>query len=89
MSDSELKVQPIKWFVAGPGGPGDLLLPDNFFDAGALVHAKTMGTLTSACGLTTSSWTKLWDIPFLVTPAARQCPHCRTIVRESLAGKLP
>lgn len=80
MRTSEVRQPPIKWFVAGPGLPKDIL-SDNCSDARSLVHAKCMGTLTSACGLSASSWTKFWHIPFSVTPTARQCPRCRAVVK--------
>lgn len=42
---------------------------------GGPFHAKEMGTLLTACGLTADSWTKAWDVPFSasLTPVCLEC----------------
>ena len=67
------------WFLTGPASAEDLTsgeprIPD------LVTHAKSMGTNTSACGLTTTTWAKLWDTPFEAAPLARRCPLCVTHV---------
>lgn len=54
-------------------------------DSGAppkrIVHAKRMGTETSACGLVTSTWMKLFHIEFRAH-GIDACGACRERVRE-------
>jgi hypothetical protein len=46
---------------------------------GGPFHAKTMGTAFTACGLNSSSWAKLWEVPFVPT-LAPLCPRCARAV---------
>ena len=67
------------WFLTGPASAEDLTSGEpRILDL--VTHAKSMGTNTSACGLTTTTWTKLWDTPFEAAPLARRCPLCVTHV---------
>jgi hypothetical protein len=53
--------------------------------AGAPVHAKTMGTLTTLCGMTTVSWSKFYDVAF-ASVAMDRCPRCEhVLVAEAVA----
>ena len=66
------------FFVTGPDarlGPNS----GSLVPTGRMVHAKQMGTLVTACGIATSSWTKLWDVPFSRS-SGRACPECVEIV---------
>lgn len=46
-----------------------------------LRHAKRTGTVTAACGLSSLSWTKFFDLPF--SPRERAaCPACALAVRR-------
>jgi hypothetical protein len=45
----------------------------------ALTHAKTMGSITTLCGLSTLSWFKFWDIAFASVTTER-CPQCTSII---------
>jgi hypothetical protein len=69
------------YFVTGPDvrlGPNSgTLLP-----SASAVHAKQMGTLLTACGLCTSSWVKLWDVPFSRSIGAA-CSKCIEIVADT------
>jgi hypothetical protein len=40
-----------------------------------VIHAKTMGSVGTVCGADTSTWIKLWDVPFASSPAPR-CDKC-------------
>jgi hypothetical protein len=46
------------------------------------VHAKSMGTASTACGKNASSWIKFWDVPFS-TILVKACPVCLETVRKS------
>jgi hypothetical protein len=46
---------------------------------GGPFHAKTMGTSLTACGLNSTSWSKLWEIPFSASLSS-VCPKCSHIV---------
>ncbi len=69
---------PVKYFVTGPnirvqraiGGAVSVL-------TGGPFHAKAMGTTAAACGASSTSWVKVWDVPFELTPqpACRPCVH--------------
>ncbi|KRB76083.1 hypothetical protein ASE01_13710 [Nocardioides sp. Root190] len=52
----------------------------------AVVHAKEMGTATTACGLWSYSWRKMLDLPFPLpvgaAPGAKSCPACLAKVIE-------
>lgn len=52
----------------------------------AMVHAKEMGTGTTACGIWSYSWRKMLDMPFPpplgAAPGAECCPACLTKVIE-------
>ncbi len=51
-----------------------------------VAHAKEMGTLLSACGRTTLTWVKLWDIAF--GPHVRGCcAECSSVVRMAIAAR--
>lgn len=43
------------------------------------IHAKRMGTTTTACGQSALSWTKLWHVPF-DQDLERVCPACVALV---------
>ncbi len=76
MSGRTSKVpRPTEWFTTtqffrrGPGGFDDesRLL--------SVLHAKTMGTLFTACGRDASTWFKSWETPFHSARGPR-CPEC-------------
>jgi hypothetical protein len=64
-----------EWFVTGPASPEDLSSSTPQF-VGLRTHAKTMGTNITACGLSTTSWTKLWSLPFDFSPPGTRCRQC-------------
>jgi hypothetical protein len=70
----EIAVGP-RWFLTGPASAEDLTSGDPRIPD-LVTHAKSMGSNTTVCGLTTTTWTKLWDIPFEAAPQARRCPVC-------------
>src|SRR5687767_9581243 len=41
----------------------------------SLAHAKKMGTLHTACGLSCATWEKLWEVPFPAMGGGN-CPAC-------------
>lgn len=41
------------------------------------VHAKEMGSSTTACGASAVTWATLWDVPFSVQGLQAACPTCR------------
>ena len=43
------------------------------------VHAKGMGSTSTLCGLSTASWTTLWEVPFVATRLKGACPTCRML----------
>lgn len=72
-----------KWFATSPfpldvesGGDGTCK------PHAALVHAKTLGTTASACGLDTTAWMKHWVSFDMVSPG-RGCLECRKVVNET------
>jgi hypothetical protein len=47
----------------------------------AVIHAKTFGTLATACGMYADTWQKHWDVPFRANlPGA--CSECASQVEE-------
>jgi hypothetical protein len=53
----------------------------------SLVHAKTMGTMSTLCGQSTFSWFKFWDLAFTSVRLDR-CPSCSSaLVATYRAGK--
>lgn len=46
----------------------------------SLVHAKRMGAVVTACGLSTVSWPKFFGVRFPL-PRTAACAHCVEIVR--------
>ena len=42
-------------------------------------HAKSVGGLTTACGLNASTWPRLFHVPF-PTFHAENCPECLVVV---------
>jgi hypothetical protein len=67
------------WFLTGPARAEDLRAGDPR-NPDLVTHAKCMGSNATACGLVTTTWTKLWDIPFEAAPRSRRCPMCSTRV---------
>lgn len=51
----------------------------------SLVHAKRMGAVVTACGLSTMSWPKLFGLRFPL-PRTAACPECVEIVTPLRAG---
>jgi hypothetical protein len=41
------------------------------------VHAKEMGSATTVCGVSATTWETLWDVPFSVQALQAACPTCR------------
>jgi hypothetical protein len=70
------------WFLTGPASAEDLTSSDPRIP-GLVTHAKSMGTNATACGLATTTWTKLWEIPFEAAPLARRCPLCSARVARA------
>lgn len=77
-----------RWFLTGPATAEDLTATDPRI-ADLVVHAKSMGMNVSACGLTTTTWTKLWGIPFEAAPFARRCWSCSYRIRGMESGSAP
>lgn len=50
-----------------------------------LVHAKVLGTTSSACGLNTATWLKHWRL-FATVRHDRACLKCLDIVSGAGAG---
>lgn len=42
-------------------------------------HAKEVGQVVTLCGLATSSWTTLWEVPFDAETLHGACPVCRML----------
>lgn len=62
-------------FVTTPYRSLSLLTSEASRTPGAYAHAKTMGTNQTFCGLSTWSWSKFWNVPFIAISDAR-CPAC-------------
>lgn len=79
------KSRPAEWFTTtqfvrrGPGTPGEDSRPES------VLHAKTMGTLFTACGRDASTWFKAWEIPFSSARGSR-CPECIAITEAAAIG---
>jgi hypothetical protein len=54
--------------------------------SGGPFHAKTMGTAFTACGLNSSSWEKLWEVPFSAS-LSPVCPACSRLVTYGAAPR--
>jgi hypothetical protein len=46
-----------------------------------IVHAKTMGTHLTVCGLNCATWHKFWDLPFAQIPNER-CGECVRVTTD-------
>jgi hypothetical protein len=66
---------PERWFVTAPAVPEDFFAVEPRVPR-LVIHAKTMGTNRTACGMATGSWTKLWDVTFDAIGLRRRCPGC-------------
>ena len=58
----------VRYFVTAPGATLNRRRGGNPAPAGGPFHAKRMGTTRSACGQVTTSWKKLWEVPFIGEP---------------------
>lgn len=47
----------------------------------AVVHAKEVGTVVTACGRHATTWHKHWT-PFDSSPAGNRCTSCSAVVEE-------
>lgn len=66
---------PVAWFVTAPGsyyGGGESVGPWT-------THAKTVGTLVTACGANATSWHMLWEYRF-PTRGLVACQACLEVV---------
>jgi hypothetical protein len=68
-----------QWFATSRFGP-DLQI-GSVDENLTLAHAKTLGTVLSACGQPTGSWIKHWE-PFRAVPGIRVCSACVRAVAE-------
>ena len=53
-----------------------------------LVHAKEIGTVLTACGVSAASWPRFWNTPFLAVGDLRRCPRCVDVVTATGASHL-
>lgn len=51
-----------------------------------MAHAKSMGGMTTECGLTATSWVKLYELSF-EHQALTRCPNCQAVVEASKLTK--
>jgi hypothetical protein len=51
----------------------------------SIAHAKRMGMNATACGLATTTWTKLFHLPFPV-PRAENCRACWAMIARAGDG---
>jgi hypothetical protein len=68
-----------EYFVTAPAI--GMTIKDTSDVSGGPFHAKAMGTLMTVCGLNTTSWPKLWAVPFNPRPRSA-CPSCAYILAE-------
>ncbi len=80
-ADNEL-VQSECWFTTSPGGRWTWAAGVVLMEPVGVVHAKRMGTLTTACGLSATSWRKFWDAPFTRAFARGEvaCERCAAVI---------
>lgn len=64
-----------RFFVAGPFARLAIAADGSQKVEGGPFHAKEMGTLLAACGRSTASWPKVWEVPFShsLTHVCREC----------------
>jgi hypothetical protein len=67
--------EPVLWFVTAPG---------SYYAGGSragpwTTHAKTVGTMVTACGVNATSWRMLWDHRF-PTRGLVACQACLEVV---------
>lgn len=81
-------VQPERWFTTSPGGRWTSAAAGQvFMKPVGVVHAKRMGTLTTACGLSATSWQKFWNAPFTRAWARGEvaCERCAAVITARAA----
>lgn len=69
-----------RWFIVAESSRREDVDRDVIVVPSSTVHAKEMGTLSTACGIRCESWPKWWGQSF---PPGRDydcCPRCREIV---------
>ncbi len=76
-----------QWFATSRFGPDLARTRIGSVDENlTLVHAKTLGTVLSACGQPTASWIKHWE-PFRAVAGVRVCGSCvRAVAEEQSHG---
>jgi hypothetical protein len=76
----------LTWFVATSSADTPRA-NDRGVDVGhAVFHAKTFGTVATACGMYADTWQKYWDVPFRANlPGA--CSACVSQVEEHRRGR--
>jgi hypothetical protein len=70
----------VQWFATSRFAIGDA--PERYGSmdpAVYLVHAKSLGTTSSACGQDTSAWKKHWAA-FDAVAVEQACPRCVAVV---------
>ena len=75
-----------KYFVTSPFI--GMAIKDASDVRGEWLHAKAMGTVMTVCGMNTTSWPKLWAVPF--SPSAdTACPSCARLLGQCSDAATP
>ncbi|AIY19296.1 hypothetical protein GUY44_02830 [Pimelobacter simplex] len=70
------------WHVVAPFARYDRSTEYTMLVPTSTIHAKEMGTLTTACGQRSDSWFKFWAEDFPM-PGAEPCRDCWHVVRST------
>jgi len=70
-----------RWFVVAKFSQLVRRDPDPVRLPSSAVHAKEMGSLSTACGIPCGTWPKWWDRPFYAEDWER-CEDCLAIVER-------
>ena len=73
----------VKWFVTAHTVRQQMVGGEFVAWPASTAHAKRMGMNVSACGIPTSTWRKLFALPFPVQRAAN-CRACSAFIAQEL-----
>ena len=71
--------RPRRWFPTVASGRWDTRSTEPRFISVVPVHAKEMGSASTACGVITTGWARLWEFEFPEN-AEHMCGECRLVL---------
>ena len=70
---------PGHWFVVSSFSRWEEVDHELVLVPASVMHAKEMGSLSTACGISCETWNKWWERPFSQHEEAR-CEDCATVI---------